>query len=51
MTLDLLQERINSHKYRTLDDLEEDFILMCKNAQTYNIEGSIVGFYSCLFYL
>ena len=40
----LFQERINSHKYRTLDDLEEDFSLMCKNAQTYNIEGSIVCF-------
>lgn len=48
MVFVLLQERINSHKYRTLDDLEEDFTLMCKNAQTYNIEGSIVGFYSVL---
>lgn len=37
-----IRERINSHKYRTLDDLEEDFSLMCKNAQTYNIEGSII---------
>lgn len=37
-----IRERINSHKYRSLDDLEEDFILMCKNAQTYNIEGSII---------
>lgn len=37
-----IRERINSHKYRTVDDLEDDFILMCKNAQTYNIEGSII---------
>ncbi|KAJ7378679.1 Transcription activator BRG1 [Desmophyllum pertusum] len=37
-----IRERINSHKYRILDDLEEDFTLMCKNAQTYNIEGSII---------
>lgn len=37
-----IRERINSHKYRSFDDLEEDFTLMCKNAQTYNIEGSII---------
>ena len=38
-----MKERINSHRYRSMDDLEADFMLMCKNAQTYNIEGSIVS--------
>ena len=27
-----------------MDDLQADFVLMCRNAQTYNIEGSIVSF-------
>jgi hypothetical protein len=38
-----LKERINSYRYRSLEDFEEDFILMCRNAQTYNMEGSIVS--------
>ncbi|EDO48116.1 predicted protein [Nematostella vectensis] len=37
-----IRERINSHKYRCLEDLDEDFTLMCRNAQTYNMEGSII---------
>ncbi|XP_020911146.1 transcription activator BRG1 [Exaiptasia diaphana] len=37
-----IRERINSYRYRSLEDLEEDFILMCRNAQTYNMEGSII---------
>lgn len=38
----LLQQRIKEHKYRSLDDLENDFMLLCKNAQTYNMEDSVI---------
>ncbi|XP_028404459.1 transcription activator BRG1-like isoform X2 [Dendronephthya gigantea] len=37
-----IKERINGHRYRFMDDLQGDFMLMCRNAQTYNIEGSII---------
>lgn len=37
-----LQERIRSHKYRNLNDLEKDVMLLCQNAQTFNLEGSLV---------
>lgn len=36
------QERIRSHKYRSLNDLEKDVMLLCQNAQTFNLEGSLV---------
>ena len=45
------QERIRSHKYRTLDDMEEDFVQMCRNAQMYNVEGSLVKYISCSLFL
>lgn len=35
-----IRYRISSHKYRSLDDLQEDFFTMCHNAQTYNVEES-----------
>uniref|UniRef100_A0AAY5EPW2 SWI/SNF related, matrix associated, actin dependent regulator of chromatin, subfamily a, member 2 n=1 Tax=Electrophorus electricus TaxID=8005 RepID=A0AAY5EPW2_ELEEL len=34
------QERVRNHKYRSLGDLEKDVMLLCHNAQTYNLEGS-----------
>uniref|UniRef100_T1ITD1 Very low-density lipoprotein receptor n=1 Tax=Strigamia maritima TaxID=126957 RepID=T1ITD1_STRMM len=37
-----IKQRIKEHKYRTLDDLEKDIMLLCKNAQTYNVEGSLI---------
>lgn len=37
------QERIRSHKYRSLNDLEKDVMLLCQNAQTFNLEGSLVS--------
>lgn len=36
------QERIRNHKYRSLGDLEKDVMLLCHNAQTFNLEGSQV---------
>lgn len=36
------QERIRNHKYRSLNDLEKDVMLLCQNAQTFNLEGSLV---------
>lgn len=37
-----IKARIREHRYRTLDDLEDDFMLLCVNAQTYNVEGSLI---------
>ncbi|KAL7988704.1 hypothetical protein Chor_007623 [Crotalus horridus] len=33
-------ERIRNHKYRSISDLEKDVMLLCHNAQTFNLEGS-----------
>ncbi|TRY59541.1 hypothetical protein DNTS_012234 [Danionella cerebrum] len=35
-----IRERVRNHKYRCIGDLEKDFMLMCHNAQTFNLEGS-----------
>ncbi|XP_072521061.1 probable global transcription activator SNF2L2 isoform X2 [Salminus brasiliensis] len=35
-----IKERVRNHKYRSLSDLERDVMLLCHNAQTYNLEGS-----------
>ncbi|XP_015906861.2 probable global transcription activator SNF2L2 [Parasteatoda tepidariorum] len=40
--LQKIKNRIKDHRYRSLDDLETDFMLLCKNAQTYNVEGSMI---------
>jgi len=37
-----IKQRIIDHKYRSLDDLEKDVMLLCKNAQMYNVEGSLI---------
>jgi len=37
-----IQQRIRNHYYRSLDDLEQDVMLLCKNAQNYNVEGSLI---------
>ncbi|KAF8792571.1 transcription activator BRG1-like [Argiope bruennichi] len=37
-----IKNRIKEHRYRSLDDLETDFMLLCTNAQTYNVEGSLI---------
>lgn len=37
-----IKARIRDHKYRSLDDLERDVMLLCKNAQTFNVEGSLI---------
>lgn len=38
-----IRDRIKQHKYRSLDDLEREFMTLCKNTQTYNMEGSLVS--------
>ncbi|XP_028827131.1 probable global transcription activator SNF2L2 isoform X2 [Denticeps clupeoides] len=35
-----IRERVRNHKYRSVADLEKDIILLCHNAQTFNLEGS-----------
>ncbi|XP_051569659.1 transcription activator BRG1 isoform X4 [Myxocyprinus asiaticus] len=37
-----IKERIKSHKYRSLNDMEKDVMLLCSNAQTFNLEGSLI---------
>ncbi|XP_061084017.1 transcription activator BRG1 isoform X2 [Conger conger] len=37
-----IKERIRSHRYRSLSDLEKDVMLLCQNAQTFNLEGSLI---------
>ncbi|XP_048876401.1 probable global transcription activator SNF2L2 isoform X1 [Brienomyrus brachyistius] len=37
-----IKERVRNHKYRSVEDLEEDVMLLCHNAQTFNLEGSQV---------
>jgi len=37
-----IKNKIREHRYRSLDDLEADFMLMCRNAQAYNIETSVI---------
>lgn len=37
-----IKQRIKNSRYRAVDDLERDFMLMCKNAQTYNMEESTI---------
>ncbi|XP_046870883.1 probable global transcription activator SNF2L2 isoform X1 [Hypomesus transpacificus] len=35
-----IRERVRNHKYRSVGDLERDVVLLCQNAQTFNLEGS-----------
>lgn len=37
-----IKQKIKHHRYRSLDDLENEFMILCKNAQTYNVEGSLI---------
>lgn len=38
-----LQTKFRAHKYRNFSDLDKDIELLCRNAQTYNMEGSLVS--------
>uniref|UniRef100_UPI00358E5DCF transcription activator BRG1-like n=1 Tax=Myxine glutinosa TaxID=7769 RepID=UPI00358E5DCF len=37
-----IKDRINGFKYRNLGDLERDVMLLCQNAQNFNLEGSLI---------
>ncbi|XP_055885494.1 probable global transcription activator SNF2L2 isoform X1 [Biomphalaria glabrata] len=37
-----ISTRISTHRYRTLDELEADIIELCQNAQSFNMEGSVI---------
>ncbi|XP_025109979.1 probable global transcription activator SNF2L2 [Pomacea canaliculata] len=37
-----IYNRIKSHRYRNLDDLEADVMELCQNAQSFNMEGSVI---------
>merc|ERR1712123_103265 len=37
-----IQQRIEEEKYEDMDDLERDFMVLCKNTQHYNEEGSLI---------
>ena len=36
----LPQDRVLKYRYCSLDDMQADFLLLCDNARTYNMEGS-----------
>ncbi|CAH8660906.1 unnamed protein product [Schistosoma haematobium] len=37
-----IRQRVKDGKYRSVDELEADILLLCKNAQTYNMDGSLI---------
>lgn len=37
-----IKEGIRNPKYRSFSDLEKGVMLLCQNAQTFNIEGSLI---------
>merc|ERR1719245_611755 len=37
-----IQQRIEEDRYEDMDALERDFMLMCKNTQQYNEDGSLI---------
>jgi len=37
-----ISTRISTHRYRALDDLEADIMELCQNAQSFNMEGSVI---------
>merc|ERR1712106_575964 len=37
-----IQQRIEDEKYEDMDGLERDFMVLCKNTQHYNEEGSLI---------
>ncbi|KAL5967561.1 ATP-dependent helicase brm [Taenia solium] len=37
-----IKTRVRDGKYRSMDELEADILLLCKNAQTYNMDGSLI---------
>ncbi|ESO94903.1 hypothetical protein LOTGIDRAFT_207958 [Lottia gigantea] len=37
-----IRAKIKDHKFRSVDDLEEDVMLLCSNAQSFNLEGSMI---------
>ncbi len=39
------QKKLNEHRYRSVDELEADVMLLCKNAQEFNMENSNVRFH------
>lgn len=39
----VFQKKIKEGRYQNVDQLEMDVVLLCDNAQTYNIEGSLVS--------
>ncbi len=39
-----IKKKLGEHRYRNLDELEADVMLLCKNAQEFNMENSNVKF-------
>ncbi|GAB6025093.1 putative global transcription activator SNF2L2, variant 3 [Chamberlinius hualienensis] len=37
-----IQQNVKENRYKSLEELERDFMLLCKNAQTYNVEDSVI---------
>jgi len=37
-----IQQRVDDEKYEDMDELERDFMILCKNTQHYNEDGSLI---------
>lgn len=48
LAINKLVQKINESKYCDLNDLEKDFMQLCKNAQTYNEEKSLIHTHSII---
>jgi ATP-dependent helicase STH1/SNF2 len=42
IAMNMIEKKIKKQEYASLDDLRADIGLLCKNAQTYNEDGSII---------
>ncbi|EXJ80412.1 hypothetical protein A1O1_08557 [Capronia coronata CBS 617.96] len=42
IAMDIIEKRINSYQYTSLNDLSRDIALLAKNAKTYNEDGSMI---------
>lgn len=42
LDINKILQRIQQDKYQDVDELEKDFMLLCRNAQTYNEETSLI---------
>ena len=42
MDFERIQKKLKNHQFRSIDDMERDISLLCKNAQEFNVESSLI---------